>query len=318
MASAASRRPSQSAIAEPKCSATWKMNGCAVCSASAAARRPVAGRLDVAERDERRNAPAHRLCLDLRVAQHRSQVPRLGHHLEDLVQRARPARPVGAHEHGGEAGAIAEPPRHRDRARPRLRAAIVIAPEVERAGEPAEQRDPQLGVSRRRARPRPPREARPHLRRRCPGASTSPRSRSRRVRATRRSRARARSPQPSGRRRVTRAPCPPGGSQCRARGRPRPARMRARSGARAPCETSPPPRRTRAPSAQRAPRRGCTRLRARSPRGAPRPRNGARGPREPGRSARPRFRAPHRRAGGARRAAHFRDGRTAPCAPARG
>ena len=44
------------------------------------------GEINLPESDERRNAPAHRLRLDLRVAQHRSQVPRLGHHREDLVQ----------------------------------------------------------------------------------------------------------------------------------------------------------------------------------------------------------------------------------------
>ena len=65
------------------------------------------------------------------------------------------------------------------------RRALVLALEVERARQPAEQPDAQLRAPRRRARPPPPRAARPRPGRRCPGASTRPRSRSPPARAAR-------------------------------------------------------------------------------------------------------------------------------------
>ena len=49
------------------------------------------GRVEIAEGDERRHPPGHRLGENLRVAQLASQLARLGQHGEDLLQRACPA-----------------------------------------------------------------------------------------------------------------------------------------------------------------------------------------------------------------------------------
>ena len=100
------------------------------------------GGLEIAEGDEGRRAPGHRLGADLGVAELLSEVPRLGQHVEDLLERAGPPRPVGAHQDRGEPGAVLEVSRHGDGARANDRSALVVALEVERAREAAQQPDP--------------------------------------------------------------------------------------------------------------------------------------------------------------------------------
>ena len=103
-------------------------------------------RIEIAEGDEGRHAPGHRLDADLGVAQIVGDVPGLREHVEDLLDRGGPARPVRAHQDGGEPGAIPQPPGHRDRGPPDDRPALAVALEVERPSEAAEQPDTQLGV----------------------------------------------------------------------------------------------------------------------------------------------------------------------------
>ena len=72
------------------------------------------------------------------------------------------ARPVGAHQHRGEAACGRRSRRAMAIALVRtIAAALVLALEVQRAGEPAEQPDAQLRARPRRARRPPPRAARP-------------------------------------------------------------------------------------------------------------------------------------------------------------
>ena len=155
------------------------MNGCAVRSAiSRSAATSSRRRADVAEGDEGRHPPGHRLGADLGVAELLREVLRLGEHVEDLLERAGPARPVGAHQHRRQSGAVAQLPGHRDRirrARPRrarARPGSRAPGRVRRAARPAEP------ISRRRARWSPLREGRARPGRRNPGASSPLRSRS--------------------------------------------------------------------------------------------------------------------------------------------
>ena len=107
-----------------------------------------AGGRKVAERHERRHPPGHRLRADLGVAELLAERHGLGQHREDLLDRGRAVRPVRAHEHGGEAGAVVDVPRHGDRAAPRDAAAVTVALQVQRAGEAREQADAQRRVVR--------------------------------------------------------------------------------------------------------------------------------------------------------------------------
>ena len=75
-----------------------------------------------------------------------AELHRLGEHLQPGRARAGAARPVGAHQARGEPGVVAEPARHRDRARAGDVRALVPALEVARARQPAEQADAQLRV----------------------------------------------------------------------------------------------------------------------------------------------------------------------------
>ena len=137
------------------------MNGWRICwaisSTTASSRR---GRLDLAQRQQRRDPPLHRLGLDVDVADLLGELAGLGQHREDLR----------------EASACSGPSRRasgpsRGRAGRRCRRAIAIASsrttlrlrglalELERAGESGEERDPQRGSRPRRARRTPPRGA---------------------------------------------------------------------------------------------------------------------------------------------------------------
>ena len=92
------------------------MNGWRVCCASSSDRGDLGARAGgLAERHQRRDPPLHRLGLDLDVADLLAERPRLGQDVERLVQARRPARPIGADQHGREPAPVADPPRHRDR-----------------------------------------------------------------------------------------------------------------------------------------------------------------------------------------------------------
>ena len=157
----------------------------------------VPGGLEVAEGHERRHAPGHRLDADLVVAQLAAELGGLGQHVEDLLQRDRATRPVGAHQHRCEAYAVVEPPRHRRSRCPDDRSAFVVALEVERAGEPAEQSDAELRVAVAERRRGLLEKLDRALARPFRVASMRPRSRSRPGRAAARCPAPARSPLPT-------------------------------------------------------------------------------------------------------------------------
>ena len=106
-----------------------------------------ARRLEVAESDEGRHAPGHRLGAKFFVAQLLGQIPRLGQHRQDLLERAGPARPVRADQHPGQPGAIAAATRQRDRIAADDRSALALALKIERAGEAGEQADAQLVIA---------------------------------------------------------------------------------------------------------------------------------------------------------------------------
>ena len=141
------------------------------------------GGLQIAEGDERRCAPGHRLGPDLGVAELLAEVSRLGHHVEDLLERARPERPVRAHQDCGEPDAIPKLPRHGDRrscgrsprarSRPGSRARARARPAARPAAPSCRRRAPLPRSRAARRRPDLP----------SPGASMRPRSRSRPGRA---------------------------------------------------------------------------------------------------------------------------------------
>ena len=152
---------------------------------SRAARRPPAGRCRRrTSADERRHAPGHRLGADLGVAQLLGRGPRPRSASRGSPRASSSARPVGAHQHGGEAGAIVAAARAIATALVRTTAPRSWSPwKSQRTGEARRAVRRAARSSPRRARRPPPRAARPRPDRRCPGASTRPRSRSRRARA---------------------------------------------------------------------------------------------------------------------------------------
>ncbi len=105
-----------------------------------------AGGRDVADLYERRHPPRHRFGLELGVQQLFAERPCLGEHLEDVRDRGRPARPVGAHEHRRQADPVVERAGELERVRADDRASLLLPAHVERAGESAEQLHPQLGL----------------------------------------------------------------------------------------------------------------------------------------------------------------------------
>ena len=238
-------------------------------------------------------------------------------HLEDLLERGRAARPVGAHQHRRQPRPVAELARHLDRRAADDRGAIVLAAEVERPREPAEQPDPQLRALLAEC----DRRLLEHLDRALVGDSRAP---ARLLVADRR---------PGEQRRVGELARDLGGGAegaQRVAGVPRPVAGGAelevdlgalgpgrRSAARAPCAAAPPPRRTPARRPPPARRARCTRPRVASPRSGRWRRSGRRGRRGPGPSGRRRPRAPRRPAGEARPGAGRSAGRRAPAAPAR-
>lgn len=88
--------------------------------------------VEVAESDEGRHTPRHRVRVDLGVSQLLRQVSRLREHRKDLLQWGRAARPVGANQHLGEARAILVSPCQRDRVFAHERATLALPREVER------------------------------------------------------------------------------------------------------------------------------------------------------------------------------------------
>ena len=84
--------------------------------------------------------------MGLGVVQLLRQFHRLGQHRQDLGQRRGAARPVGADQHLGEAGAVVEAPRQRDPVFANDPPALALTLEVERPGEPGKQADPQLAA----------------------------------------------------------------------------------------------------------------------------------------------------------------------------
>ena len=279
-----------------------------------------AGRLDVAQRDQRGDAPLGRLRLDLDVSELSRELARLAEHLERVGQaRRRRARPVDAHQRLREPAAVVDTARHRDRLRAHRRGALRAALELERPREAREHAHTKRRVALSESLQGLVEElARAHLGA-GPGASSSSRSRSPRVRAARPRRARERSPPPRGRRRATRASAPRRTARCPGRAASRRGRSGRRAPAAAPCAAAPPPRRTRALPTPLWRRAGCSRRRAPIPRSAQPRRSGARGRRGRVHDGAPRSPpAPRRSAGAARRGAARSGGRTARGGRARG
>ena len=281
------------------------MNGCAVCSAVSRNNGDLAARAD-SRSPRATNAGTRQAIASARISVLPSSSPRsrgLGEHVEDLLDRRDPARPVGAHQDGGQSGAVAQlvaPSRSRSRGRPHH----VRARPGSRARAPA-RRAARLAASspRRRARPRPPPAARQRPGRPCPVASTPPRSRSPRAPAAARRPARGRSPPPHENASSASTALPP-----RWLALPRSRKSSARSAGLSMPSSSAVRRRAAASSkasaavAARAAAR-CTRLPARRRRRARPRQSGARGRRARGRSETRRPPVPRRPEGEAPRAA---------------
>ena len=104
------------------------------------------GRAQVAQGDQAGHAPLHRLGLDVGLTELFGELAGLGQHRQGPVQAALRARPIRAHEHGGQPEAVIETARHGDRVAFGDRALLVVADEGERSAAPGQQLDPQLRV----------------------------------------------------------------------------------------------------------------------------------------------------------------------------
>src|SRR5215204_1287418 len=144
LASASSRWPSHSAIADPMCSAVKEWKGCFFALWELEELGEVApGRLKLTEREPYDHPPTSCLGLDIAVAQFVPQAQRLGEHFEDLLERARAATRVGACEQGRQHSLVAEPARHLDRIRADDRGAGLVPTIGEYAGKARQQTDPE-------------------------------------------------------------------------------------------------------------------------------------------------------------------------------
>src|SRR4051794_32870888 len=104
------------------------------------------GGVQVGKRHECRHAPRDRLGPDLRLAELVADIARLGEHGQDLLEGARPTRPIRADEDPRERGGVLEATCEADGVPSHESTSLALTLEVERAGETAEKTDPNRGV----------------------------------------------------------------------------------------------------------------------------------------------------------------------------